>query len=73
MQKGAVLIQNQYRAHREKAKKKSEAASLIQTYYRKYRQRKHGNVEYNSVQEKNKLEQQAGRKLNRYLKQTTKR
>lgn len=71
MQKGAVLIQNQYRAHR--AKKKSEAASIIQTHYRRYRQRKYDNAEHTSIQEKTRLEQQAGRKVHRYLKQTTKR
>ena len=73
MQKGAVLIQNQYRAHREKSKKKYEAASLIQTNWRRYRLRKSTKNETNSVQEKNKLEQQAGRRVNRYLQQTTKR
>jgi len=71
MQKGALLIQNQYRAHREKAKKKSEAALLIQSYYRRYRQRKC--TRNGSVIEKNKLKQQTGRKMNRYLQQTTKR
>eukprot|EP00111_Clytia_hemisphaerica_P007587 TCONS_00022053-protein len=67
MQKGAVLIQNQYRAHREKSKKKYEAASLIQTNWRRYRQRKC------TKSEANKLEQQASRRVNRYLQQTTKR
>lgn len=73
MQKGAVLIQNSYRAHREKSKKKSEAAFLIQTYYRRYRQRKNGVNEHQSVQEKNKQTQQANRKNNRYLQQSTNR
>ena len=71
MQKGAVLIQNQYRAHREKAKKKCEAASLIQINWRRYRQQKY--LKKETSQEKNKLEQQAERKANRYLHQTTKR
>ena len=71
MQKGAVVIQNQYRAHREKSKKKVKAASTIQAYYRRYRERKNGT--HQDVQMKNKLKQQADRKINRYLKQTSTR
>jgi len=65
MQKGAVVIQNQYRAHREKAKRKSQAANVIQSYYRRYRDRKN---------DTSRLKQQANRnKNNRYLKQISKR
>ena len=68
MQKGAVVIQNQYRAHREKSKRKCQAASVIQGYYRRYLERKH--LQLNN---RTRLQQQADRKTNRYLQQTTKR
>lgn len=71
MQKGAVVIQNQYRAHREKSKKKIKAARTIQAYYRRYREKK--NDVHEDVQMKNKMQQQADRKINRYLKQTSSR
>ncbi|XP_057303941.1 calmodulin-binding transcription activator 1-like [Hydractinia symbiolongicarpus] len=73
MQKGAVLIQNQYRAHREKAKKKCQAASVIQNYYRQYRERKHSFDRRESYQQKNRQQQADERKLKRFLQHTTNR